>query len=231
MTHISNWLFGFLAIFSLSFFGCQLQVVDASSKTGAMVYTQHPPVVGKGQQWPVYIDHSFTAAQQQQIDVAITNWNIVLNGYAQLVVVQRDFDMAQDDVLQQIMQGHGYLILPATPDNRLVSSVDPDHNVTGITPFIGGHWIHLVVSRLPLRDIVGVTMHELGHALGASHTPGGLMNSFYDGTHPFTCVDDQAMQQIADVNHWDRSTLNYCYWDPHAAPVIVPVAPRAVHSH
>jgi hypothetical protein len=160
--------------------------------------------------WPVYIDRSFNVTQQAELDWALANWNIALNGHAKFVVVDRAFNM-QSDILQQAMDKQVYLILPASPTNKLVKSVNIDnhHWVIGITPYIGGHWIHLVVSRLTLAALGGVAMHELGHALGSGHTHGGLMDASY--THDDQCVDYQAMEQVAQFQGWDVSTMNYCY--------------------
>lgn len=213
--HISTWLFAFLAIFSLSFLGegCHPQL-PGTTLTGAMVYTHAPALSGQPVIWPVYIDGAFTAEQQRQIDWALANWNMAFNGHARLVVVDRHFDM-QPAILQQALDNKVFLILPATPSNHFVSSVDGDRDVIGVTPFIGGHWLHLVVSRLTPDQYGGVTMHELGHALGASHTSGGLMNAFYD--HDDQCVDYKAIVQVAEWYNWDINTVNYCYWDLHAA--------------
>src|SRR5271154_669881 len=208
MTRISNWLFAFLAIFSLSFFGCHLQLIDTSAKAGAMVYTHLSPVAD-GEVWPVYIDRSFTPLQQRQIDHALQHWNLAFNGHARLVVVDRAFDM-QPDILQQTLDGKVYLVLPATPDNQFVESVSNHQYVIGITPYVGGHWIHLVTARLYITQVMGVTMHELGHAFGAEHTAGGLMNAIYN--HDDQCVDYQAVIQVARFQGWDVHTMNYCYW-------------------
>lgn len=224
MAHISRWLFGFLAIICLSLLGvgCLHNIPDAQlALPGAYRYTDRPALAASEKivEWPVYIDQNFNSQERADIiNGALGQWNVVLNGHAKFVVVDDHFDM-EDSVLKKVVEGRAFLILRVTPDNRIVQTVDQGQDVLGVTPAISMHWLYLVGARLDANrdEFISVTMHEMGHALGAEHTVGGLMNPYYHAEDA-QCIDYKAMVQVADFYSWDKDSLNYCYWDIHAAP-------------
>ena len=231
MIHINKWLFAFLAIITFSFLGAGCHLPPAELQMPGAYHYTHRSLTNKTTVWPVYIDRNFTLAERQDILQALAQWNLVLNGHAQLAAVDTYFDM-QEDILKQAVEGRAFLILRVTPDNRIVKTVDQGHNVLGLTPALSMHWIYLVGQRFDSAscsdgegatyscfndvEFIDVTMHEIGHALGAEHTHGGLMNSYYD-PESGQCIDYKAMVQVADFYSWDKETLNYCYWQTQAA--------------
>jgi hypothetical protein len=99
------------------------------------------------------------------------------------------------------------------------------------------YWIHEVPSKLPEdfrahryalawtiiggREISmrknwyevgtrGIILHELGHALGAQHVPGTLMNEQYIISDS-DCPDSTTVAQIAAYNRVDIGMLGWCY--------------------
>jgi hypothetical protein len=216
--------------FSFLGVGCHdLSVQSQLQLPGSYQYTHKVSIVEADRTltWPVYIDRNFSLAEREDILQALAQWNLVLNGHAQLAVVDTHFNM-NENILKRAVEGRAFLILKVAPANRIVQTVDQDHDVLGVTPDISMHWIYLVGNRMYVEDaktkavsvndpeFISVTMHEMGHALGAEHTSGGLMNAYYD-PEMGQCIDYKAMVQVADFYGWDKETLNYCYWATQAA--------------
>jgi predicted Zn-dependent protease len=59
------------------------------------------------------------------------------------------------------------------------------------------------------RDLGGVVMHELGHALGLGHDSGGLMAAHYHPTQQ-QCVDNAAVQAVPAKRNLPLGQLHWC---------------------
>jgi len=60
------------------------------------------------------------------------------------------------------------------------------------------------------QDVSGILQHEMGHAFGAQHVAGTLMNpSWYP--HAFTCPDKTTVAQVAAWWQINLDGLSYCY--------------------
>ena len=60
------------------------------------------------------------------------------------------------------------------------------------------------------HDTTGILLHELGHAFGAQHVAGTLMNATY-WKHGFICPDVTTVAQVAAFNHVNLGLLSWCY--------------------
>ena len=60
------------------------------------------------------------------------------------------------------------------------------------------------------HDVTGILLHELGHAFGAQHVPGTLMNATY-WRHGFICPDATTVAQVAAWNKVSLELLCWCY--------------------
>lgn len=60
------------------------------------------------------------------------------------------------------------------------------------------------------HDTTGILLHELGHAFGAQHVPGTLMNATY-WRHGFVCPDATTVAQVAAWNKVSLELLCWCY--------------------
>jgi len=59
------------------------------------------------------------------------------------------------------------------------------------------------------HDTTAILMHELGHAFGAQHVPGTLMNITYQ-RRAFACPDATTVAQVAAWNHVSIELLAWC---------------------
>jgi hypothetical protein len=151
-----------------------------------------------------------------------------MNGHAQFQVISDQFDM-QEDILRRARNGTAFLILRIDSSNPIVGPADQGSQQEwhrdgavggyslGFTPQIGSPIVYLVRDRLQNEDIYYVTLHELGHALGARHDADGLMYRYYR-REVWQCVDRLAIRQVASYYHWDIHTVNYCVVARTAAP-------------
>lgn len=74
---------------------------------------------------------------------------------------------------------------------------------------VGGREISLVKGRYE-QDVTGILLHEIGHALGAQHVPGTLMNPRWTPGE-FTCPDATTVAQVAAWNKVDLGLLQWCW--------------------
>lgn len=185
---------------------------------GMYSYTHHPTVDDATTIYPVYLDATFGDADQIEIVKALDQWNYVFNGHAKFVVVNKHFTMT-DSLIQESLRNDGFVIFKVPYTNSLVAREDdhihkigkmPNSFTLGFVLGVGWHQLYLVRDRLGNQDVFYITLHELGHALGAVHSNDGLMSPVYNRFR-YQCVDQEAAKQIARVHHWEMSDLNYCY--------------------
>lgn len=86
---------------------------------------------------------------------------------------------------------------------------DPEQTALAWTSMIGGREIMMKKGRYE-QDVKGVLLHELGHAFGAQHVPGTLMNP---GLLPSTprCPDATTVAQVAAWNNVNLELLTWCW--------------------
>jgi|SRR5581483_2954303 len=60
------------------------------------------------------------------------------------------------------------------------------------------------------QDVSGILQHEMGHAFGAQHVYGTLMNTTWY-PHAFVCPDRTTVAQVAAWNRINLDELSYCY--------------------
>ena len=87
--------------------------------------------------------------------------------------------------------------------------VDSDSHALAWASRIGGNEISMRKGWYEI-DVTGILLHELGHAFGAQHVAGTLMNAVhqYPGR---TCPDIVTVAQVAAWNHIDLDLLSWCY--------------------
>lgn len=180
-----------------------------SPRLGAYYYTQRavdvrPPI----RTVPIWVDKNFGEADQLTIADAIAAWNYTLNGYIKLEIVDTNFDMEIDKIVSQVNQ-NGWLFMRINGLNPLIPSNDKGYWTIAFVERIGGHHLYLVRDRLNNADVFGVTLHEIGHLLGAGHVGDHLMYPHYTAAG-YQCVDLVSMQAVAAYQHLDWTQLNFC---------------------
>lgn len=160
---------------------------------------------------PVWIDEDFGNADQIAINDAIDQWNYALNGYIKLIVVSTHFNM-ENDVLQQVNRGDGWLILRITARSYyVVDDTAHGHMTLAFANKIGGNQIYVVRDRIPNEWMTGLLLHEIGHLLGAQHDEKDLMKPVYD-LEDGRCIDADTLRQVAAYQHLRLDKLSYCVY-------------------
>ena len=157
---------------------------------------------------PIWVDKKFGSADRLAIDDAVSSWNYALNGYIKLQIVDFEFDYESDKVIRQIRE-NGWFFLLVNHDNSLIPKNDKGYLTIGFTELIGGHHLYLVRDRLSNEMVYGVTMHEIGHLLGAEHLGTHLMYPHYTRAR-FQCIDLRTIWAVAVYNNLPADRLNYC---------------------
>jgi hypothetical protein len=157
----------------------------------------------------IWVDRDFGGADRISITDAIIQWNFALNGYVKLKVISYDFDM-QEEVLEKVMHGGGWLILKIDSRNAMVH--DSDKAMTlAFADSIGGNRLYIIRDRIDNAWVTGIVMHEIGHLLGARHDKAYLMQPHYHWGES-RCVDYGSLVLVAAYQHLPIERLNYCVY-------------------
>jgi hypothetical protein len=168
-------------------------------------YTSHAAPAAATEIIPVRVAGPFTPYDRAKILRAVNEWNVALNGFAR-------FDILPEGA--PAVAGKSYAapwMIVAVQGNgaRAASGVATALAHTYGEPASGG-LMTVYLDRLGRRDLGGVVMHELGHALGLGHdNSGGLMAARY---HPSSqnCVDKTTIQAVAAKRGLQVDRLNWC---------------------
>lgn len=162
---------------------------------------------------PVYIDIKFCNSDKKSIKKAIDNWNESLNGYLILNIVSTNFKESPDSI-NKVIKEKGYVILQIYSDNKIISERDDGKSIViGLANELGGNIMHLVRDRLTENDITAITMHELGHLLGADHTVEKYLMSTIYSEEGYKCIDIFTIKQVAVHWYLPLQRLNYCVYN------------------
>lgn len=161
---------------------------------------------------PIYIDNNFCFNDRQLIIGAIERWNLSLNGYLVLKVWKGEFDL-QDKLDEAMLYKRSYVIMKV--NSRYFSIIEQDAEIgggtftVGLANYIGGNVIYLVKNRLDDISLPLVTMHEIGHLLGAYHEGNYLMGPKYS-ENGYRCIDEGTMRQVSSWWKLPFDGMRYC---------------------
>jgi hypothetical protein len=171
----------------------------------AVRYTSHASTAAATEIIPIRVSGPFEAYERAKILRAVNEWNVALNGHAR-------FDIVPDGApaVAGKSQAAPWMIAAVKGNGgRAAAGVATALAHTYGDPDSGG-LMTVYLDRLGKRDLGGVVMHELGHALGLGHDHGGgLMAARY---HPSSqqCVDKSAAQAVAARRGLPVDQLNWC---------------------
>lgn len=176
-------------------------------------YLEQPRVEYETEIYPVYIDFAFQRSDVIEMEKAINRWNMVLNGYRRLDVVDKDYSVNDLEVARLGVAGEAYLILRLEPGSELLNE-SAGSTTLAFTNAIGGTIMYVVPLYIESFKEDGVTMygvmlHEIGHWMGAYHVEVGLMTPRYGSD--YLCVDIGTARQVGrwfKGYNWEK--MNYC---------------------
>jgi hypothetical protein len=141
-----------------------------------------------GKEYNVYIDKNFGGREVKEIELGIGEWNEVLNGRMEIVVVSKEFDM-EVEILERLGD-RDWLILKKEWEGGELGYVDR----------VGGGIIWL--NRGGREK--GVVMHEIGHLMGLEHGK-GIMRKRYSG---YECIGRDVVEELERL--LGERGLRYC---------------------
>jgi hypothetical protein len=163
----------------------------------------------------IWIDKDFGGEDQLSIDNAIAQWNYALNGYIHLNVVSTKFDM-EPEIIKTVLNGGGWLLLKIQEPNPMIDdgptdNGNPKYYTLAWANAIGGNRVYFIRNRLKNEWMTGVTLHEIGHLLGAEHDKVYLMQPHFNW-EDYRCVDYEALKRVATYQQLPFNRLNYCVY-------------------
>lgn len=181
------------------------------------LYTHRPSSEYPVRIIPVYIDQDFGQEDRMEMQKAIDQWNFALNGYIRIIIADRPFDMSTS-AIEEVQLTQGWTFMKIKNDNPMIidHNTDPDKPKYFTLAFcnkIGGDKTWFVRDRFfdenQLRE---VTIHEIGHLLGASHNGKYLMSPHYN-VDDYQCIDKATMLQVSGYINIPLANLNYCLYE------------------
>jgi hypothetical protein len=168
-------------------------------------YTDKVAYHGKPKEIWVWIDKEFDVFDRIAITEAMASWNKSLNGYIELKPVNKY--ISQDR--PEMPRDQDWIFTKVDPGSASLAKAKAGQVTIGTADFIGGHNVFLARQSMNLGDVYYVSLHEMGHLLGADHRGEKLMYPTYTEDR-FHCIDWLTVSQVAVWNNLPISEMNYC---------------------
>lgn len=164
---------------------------------------------------PVRIDTGFTDADRATIEHAVAEWNHVLNGHVRLEIGEA-FNAGPTPTpyvpkdpktwfIGRVGGPGGFESGQGIKKNPFSRALAQTHELAN-----GGQLVLVFSDRVGQRDLNGILLHEMGHALGLGHDgKGQLMHAHYASSRQ-QCVDRAAVQALASSRGLPFGELNWC---------------------
>jgi hypothetical protein len=163
---------------------------------------------------PVYLDVRFSPDDMLSIGDAVAQWNYALNGYIELDIQSKRFDM-EPEIIANCMTHRCWMVMQVDSSNYMVTELDdlagPGSRTLAWANDVGGNRMFLIRDRLKTSWIRGIVLHEMGHLLGAEHDNAYLMapEFVWEDTQ---CVDYQTIRLVGTYWSLPVNELNYCVY-------------------
>jgi len=154
---------------------------------------------------PIRVDQNFFGWEKFEIQSAVAEWNLALNGNIKLKIVSENFDMDPDQIIETISRS-GWLFLKINENSYLI----PSASTLAFTNDLSGNYLYAIDGRYSESSFRGIVRHEIGHLLGAEHDVDGLMFPGYDFVK-FECIDQRTILQISNRHQINPPCLSYCF--------------------
>ena len=128
---------------------------------------------------------------------AIDAWGISLHKWNEITPLDNPSDTNACTILVRTQQAPLY--------DR---SGDAQENVLAWCACVGCRSITMRTGHYE-HDVQGILEHELGHAFGAQHADGTLMDPFWK-QRGYTCPDRETVLQVAAWNRIDEDQVSWC---------------------
>ncbi len=168
-------------------------------------YTDRKTYQGPSLDVWVWIDNSFDDVDRASITQAVMTWNRSLNGYITLLPVDKNICQDRPDMPRDI----DWVVTKVDPGSNSLAKATEGQITLGTADFVGGHNIFLARDSMATEDVYYVSLHEIGHLLGAEHKGLRLMFPTYtqDGFH---CIDYLTAWQVSGHYNIPVTNMNYC---------------------
>ncbi len=165
--------------------------------------------IGFRREIPIWVDVKFGEADRISIEEAIGRWNYVLNGSIRLRVVDLQFGMEDWKINRQIRE-RGWIFMKLRGDDISIPKLNGEYQAIGFVESVGGSHLYLIRDRMRNEQVFGVTMHEIGHLLGAEHVGNRLMSPHFS-MRGNQCIDYDTVLAVSKYQGIGIEDLNYCY--------------------
>jgi predicted Zn-dependent protease len=187
---------------------------ESCSSTNYFTYTksnfkEHVSIVKNISIW---MDSTFTDNEIIEVKKAIDEWNLALNNRIVLKVAG-SFDKDFFDIKYEEVEKTGLdWVFVRFEEEELIGKnmIEPKDGTLAFTSRIGGDILVIISDRIGSRNLKIITMHEIGHMLGARHvSTASLMYPNY-GNMAYDCIDKITIAQVAGYQKIDIRAFNYC---------------------
>lgn len=175
------------------------------------------------QEFPIYLDKSFSKEEERKFEEVVHEWNYVLNRQMKVILETDKFSHEDVDDVEALLEKNdnlqeGFIVIGVNTINDELGE-KMDNGSLAFVNNLGRRARFMVVFRDRLfgekghghKDARKVLLHEFGHALGANHVnTDSLMFPYYGSGHQLDCVDKITAAQVATYWSLKLDKMNFC---------------------